>query len=227
MNNKNSVKITILYDNNCLAGFKASWGFSCLIETNENTIIFDTGWDGNVLLHNLELARINLEEIDMVVLSHSHWDHIGGLTHILPLMTNPKIALLKSFSKNLKREIGDRSEILEIGNYHQIIDGVWTTGELGDKIKEQALVVEIGKGNILLTGCAHPDLKTIIQMARTIGDGDLKAIIGGFHDSKELKMLAGIDMVVPCHCTQRMDEIRRMYPDSYGDCAAGKVFDFP
>ena len=63
MDNNDSVKITILYDNNCLAGFKASWGFSCLIETNENTIIFDTGWDGNVLLHNLELSQVNIEKI--------------------------------------------------------------------------------------------------------------------------------------------------------------------
>jgi len=229
MNKNSSVKITILYDNNCRPGFKASWGFSCLIETKENSIIFDTGWDGNILLHNLGLVQVKLEEIDMVVLSHSHWDHTGGLTHILPLMTDPKVVLLESFSENLKREIGDRAEILEIKNYQQIIDGVWTTGELGDKIKEQSLVVEIGKGkgNILLTGCAHPDLKSIIQKALKIGDGDLKAIIGGFHDAKELRMLEGIDMVVPCHCTQRMDEIGRMYPDSYGECAAGKVFDFP
>lgn len=82
MNKNSSVKITILYDNNCLPGFKASWGFSCLIETKENSIIFDTGWDGNILLHNLALAQVKLEEIDMVVLSHSHWDHTGGLTHI-------------------------------------------------------------------------------------------------------------------------------------------------
>ncbi len=229
MDNNDSVKITILYDNNCLAGFKASWGFSCLIETNENTIIFDTGWDGNVLLHNLELSQVNIEKIDLIVLSHSHWDHIGGLTHILPLITNPKVVLLKSFSENMKREIRARAEILEIVNYEKIMKGVWTTGELGDKIKEQALVVEIGKdkGNILLTGCAHPDLKSIIQMARTISDGDLKAIIGGFHDSEELNMLEGIERVIPCHCTQKMDEIKIIYPDSYLKCAAGQVFNFP
>lgn len=226
------MKITILYDNNCLPGFKASWGFSCLVETDKNTILFDTGWDGNILLHNLELANVQLEKIDLVVLSHAHWDHIGGLNHILPLMRKPKVLLLKSFSENLKRELRTKTKVLEVEDPQIIVEGVWTTGELGTQIKEQSLVVEIpegeGKvsGKVLLTGCAHPDLKSIIKTARNVGEGDLKALIGGLHDSRELEMLEEFELLVPCHCTQRKDEIRSRYPDSYEECAAGDVFKF-
>jgi len=227
MNKEDSVKITILYDNNCLAGFKASWGFSCLIETNTNTILFDTGWDGNVLLHNLKLAGVKLETIDLVVISHSHWDHMGGLAQLLPLLKDPTVVFLKSFSPNLKGEIRARSKFLEIEKVQEIADGVWTTGELGKKIKEQSILIELDKKKVLITGCAHPDLKSIIDTAGKIGDGKLMAIIGGFHNSKKLEMLEGIEVVVPCHCTQRKDEIHRMYPNSYTECAVGKIFKFP
>ena len=47
------MKVTIVYDNEALEGFKSGWGFSCYIESNVK-ILFDTGWDGNVLLHNLK-----------------------------------------------------------------------------------------------------------------------------------------------------------------------------
>ncbi|BDZ69672.1 MBL fold metallo-hydrolase [Methanobacterium petrolearium] len=226
------MKITILYDNNCRPGFKASWGFSCLVETDKNTIIFDTGWDGNILLHNLGLANVQLEKIDGVVLSHAHWDHIGGLNHILPLMRKPKVLLLKSFSQNLKQELRTKTEVLEVKDPQMIVDGVWTTGELGNQIKEQSLVVEIPEmegevpGKVLITGCAHPDLKSIIKTAQNVGKGDLKALIGGLHDSRELGMMGKFELLVPCHCTQRKDEIRSKYLNSYEKCAAGDVFKF-
>jgi len=35
--------IKILFDNEALDGFKKGWGFSCLIETAEKKILFDTG----------------------------------------------------------------------------------------------------------------------------------------------------------------------------------------
>lgn len=223
------MKVTILYDNNCLKGFKVGWGFSCLVETSENTIIFDTGWDGNILLHNLRLAGVNIDKVSMVILSHSHWDHIGGLNHLLPLLKEPKVVVLESFSENLKTDLRSKAELIEVKKHQMVSEGVWTTGELGKKIKEQSIIVEDeeGIGHVLITGCAHPDLKSIIKNARIIVGGDIKAIIGGFHDSDELEMLEGINRIVPCHCTQRKREIERMYPDAYEDCAAGMVFNFP
>jgi len=42
-------------------------------------ILFDTGPSPNVLRYNAERLGINLSRIDIVVLSHEHGDHIGGL----------------------------------------------------------------------------------------------------------------------------------------------------
>ena len=72
------MKITIVYDNNAQEGLKCGWGFSCLIETGTNNILFDTGWDGHLLLENMEKLGIDPQIIDTLVLSHQHWDHIGG-----------------------------------------------------------------------------------------------------------------------------------------------------
>lgn len=53
------MKLKILYDNNSKEKFKKAWGFSCLVETSGEKILFDTGWDGNILLHNMKIAEVN------------------------------------------------------------------------------------------------------------------------------------------------------------------------
>jgi glyoxylase-like metal-dependent hydrolase (beta-lactamase superfamily II) len=59
----------------------------CLyLKTPEHNILIDAGWgtrpepDTGKLLENLKLQKIPPEEIDAIVISHSHPDHIGGLT---------------------------------------------------------------------------------------------------------------------------------------------------
>ena len=54
------MKIAIIYDNKIaenIKGLKAGWGFSCFIQTKEKNILFDTGWDGDILISNMELYR--------------------------------------------------------------------------------------------------------------------------------------------------------------------------
>ena len=63
------VKITILYDNYIFKeGTKAEWGFSCLIEGTEKTILFDTGGDDKVLMGNMKLLNIDPQKVDLVVI---------------------------------------------------------------------------------------------------------------------------------------------------------------
>ena len=76
------VQITVLCDNT--AGrpgvqTETGWGFACLVEGLEKTVLFDTGADGAVLLSNMDALGIGPEDVDVVVLSHEHRDHTGGL----------------------------------------------------------------------------------------------------------------------------------------------------
>ena len=57
--------LIILYDNN---PFKEScmteWGFSCLVELEDKTILFDTGSDPEVFAHNIDALGVDVTEID-------------------------------------------------------------------------------------------------------------------------------------------------------------------
>jgi 7,8-dihydropterin-6-yl-methyl-4-(beta-D-ribofuranosyl)aminobenzene 5'-phosphate synthase len=79
-------RITILCENTAIParGILGEHGFSALIETAAGSYLFDTG-QGGTLLHNAAALGLDLARIDKILLSHGHFDHTGGLTHVLGL----------------------------------------------------------------------------------------------------------------------------------------------
>jgi 7,8-dihydropterin-6-yl-methyl-4-(beta-D-ribofuranosyl)aminobenzene 5'-phosphate synthase len=215
------MRVKILYNNESEDGFISGWGFSCLIETGKRNILFDTGWDGNVLQYNMEKLGVAKEEIDAIVVSHDHWDHMGGLTCIL----HPEVEVYipHSFSRRLKNEISQRAKVIEITKPKQITSDIYTTGELGGDIKEQALLLQINKGFVAVTGCAHPGLENVIDVARDFGKPC--GVIGGFHNFSNFECLNDIELIVPCHCTRFKDELEKNFPDQYMDCKTGHIIE--
>lgn len=211
------MRLKILYDNESANGFVKGWGFSCLVETGNRKIMFDTGWDGNVLLYNMDTFGVAKEEIDTIVISHDHWDHMGGLTHIL----HPDVIVYvpNSFSGRLKNEISQRTGMVETAGPENITPDVYTTGEMGKKIKEQALLLKIKQGIVVVTGCAHPGLENLIDAARDLGEPC--GVIGGLHTFNDFECLDDISMIMPCHCTRYKARIENNYPDQYMECKAG------
>ena len=85
-------KITILYDAfGDDAAMKKDWGFSALVEVAGKRILFDTGNDGDIFAANVKAKNIDLTNLDFVVLSHRHSDHMAGLSHVLSV--NPKVKI--------------------------------------------------------------------------------------------------------------------------------------
>lgn len=77
----NTLLIKTLIDNtSSKPAMMAEWGLSIFVDTGKKKILFDTG-AGNpqVLLHNMEASGISVTDIDVLVLSHGHQDHTGGL----------------------------------------------------------------------------------------------------------------------------------------------------
>jgi 7,8-dihydropterin-6-yl-methyl-4-(beta-D-ribofuranosyl)aminobenzene 5'-phosphate synthase len=85
-------RITILYDAfGKGVGTKQDWGYAALVEVNGKRILFDTGNNPEVFAQNVKAKGVDLTQLDFVVMSHRHSDHMGGLTHLLAV--NPKVKI--------------------------------------------------------------------------------------------------------------------------------------
>ncbi|MGC9158151.1 MAG: MBL fold metallo-hydrolase [Terracidiphilus sp.] len=60
------------------SGVMGEWGFSLWIEADGHSILFDTG-KGSALRHNAAALGIDLATAQSLVISHGHYDHIGGV----------------------------------------------------------------------------------------------------------------------------------------------------
>lgn len=62
--------------------FVAEHGLSLYIETPKHKLLFDLG-QTDILFQNAEILGVNIENVDIVVISHAHYDHTGGLKTFL------------------------------------------------------------------------------------------------------------------------------------------------
>ncbi len=221
-----TVTFTIVYDNNAYdERLKTQWGFACWVETADTTILFDTGGDGATLLSNMKTLDLDPEAIDIVVLSHAHGDHTGGLGALLSTGAGPTVYVPASFSRGFKRDVRAMTELVEVTGPEQIAPGIYTTGEVGSRIVEQALAVESADGLVVVTGCAHPGVEKMARRAAESIDDEITLVMGGFHlggasrgrveriidDFRAL----GVERVAPCHCTG--DAARALFEEAFGD----------
>ena len=229
--------ITIIYDNNpCDKRLKTAWGFSCLVRIDGKNILFDAGGDSPTLLSNMKTLDIDPREINAVVLSHIHGDHVGGVFGFLKQNSNVTVYLPRSFPKNFKQQVKSfGAKIVEISKGEKLFDNVYTTGELGTGIKEQSLIIKGRKGFILITGCAHPGIVNILEKSKDFIGGVPLLVIGGFHlvgtSNEKIKQIVedferlGAQKVGPCHCSG--DRARYMFKKLYGgdfiEVGVGKI----
>jgi 7,8-dihydropterin-6-yl-methyl-4-(beta-D-ribofuranosyl)aminobenzene 5'-phosphate synthase len=227
------VTLTIIYDNNAYnPELRTAWGFACLVETRAATVLFDTGADGPTLLGNMDKLGIAPQEIDAVVLSHIHGDHVGGLADLLDTGISPRVYAPASFPRSFMESIDTRTPLVEVTDPVEVLPGIHTTGEVGKGIIEQALVVDAPAGLIVVSGCAHPGIVEMVRRAKETLPGDVALVMGGFHlggaDKGQVGQVIdglrrlGVQRCAPCHCTG--DQARRMFVDAFdADCILGGV----
>ena len=214
------MKIHIIYDNEVYKkniGLKSDWGFACMIDTGDETILFDTGAKGDILLNNINILGLDLSSVDKIVLSHEHWDHTGGLKALLPSLDT--VELYRLGSQQLKKKI----HVIDSEKSQEIAQGVYTTGRLSGLVDEQSLVLQGKKGCFVLVGCSHPGVEKILMVARQYGD--IKGLIGGFHGFDNFNVLEDVDFICPCHCTAHKKELKKVFPEKISNCGVGKLID--
>jgi len=99
----------------------------------------------------------------------------------------------------------------------QIRENIFSTGELEEV--EQSLALETDRGIFILTGCAHPGMRSILGAAAKFGE--LYGIAGGFHGFHNFEAFHGLSLICPCHCTKYKQEIRDFFKDKSLECGAG------
>lgn len=79
-----------------IVGYDIPYRANCLyIRTSHHHVLVDTGFGGGVhpemgkLVERLMLYGVSPEEIDRVIITHGHGDHIGGLTDMSGYLTFP------------------------------------------------------------------------------------------------------------------------------------------
>ena len=136
--------INILFNQGeSLEGFISSFGFAALIYNLEtgSYILFDTGSDGDVLLHNLSQLRIDVADISKVVISHNHPEHTKGLENIYDANNDLEIyvPVENQITYNRKYPL---SKVYGVSEVTEIEKNVYLTGQLGNYLKEQSLLLK-------------------------------------------------------------------------------------
>lgn len=221
-------------------GLETSWGFSCLIDGLDKTVLFDTGGNGSILLSNMQRLGLDPEAVDAVVLSHRHGDHTGGLKVFLARNHDVTVYMPESFPASFQREVKRLGAAIEtVSGPQQLMASVYSTGEMGWAIKEQALIVDTRQGLIVITGCAHPNVAEMAERAKTYLGKNIYLLMGGFHlgNSSDAKIRAiikhlkalGVKKVAPSHCTgdNAIRMFRNEWMDDFIEGGLGAVIEVP
>jgi len=171
-------------------------GVSYLVEADDTTILFDVGYNmqeehPSPLLRNMEALGVKLEDVECIVISHLHCDHVGGMgcqrRRTFALSGEPlDLSRVTAFVPEPMTHPTATVEVVE--EPRVIAPGVATIGPIGRAlfflgwVEEQSLAVNVeGKGIVLIVGCGHQGVRRIVERAEMLFDEPLYGLIGGLH----------------------------------------------
>ncbi|MFO7963700.1 MAG: MBL fold metallo-hydrolase [Desulfobacterales bacterium] len=135
--------ITILADNQAAAGLFSEHGLSMWIRVNGRHILFDTG-QGDTFERNAKILGLELNLIQVLVLSHGHFDHTGGIpeavqqapsVHVYghPGVVNPRYNIRDGIPRPIQMPSASKAVLdrLPVEQMHWVQHPVWLSKEIG------------------------------------------------------------------------------------------------
>lgn len=202
------MKVYVLVDNNDGAGLKGEWGLSFYIEYADKTVLLDAGLSP-LFAVNAEKMGLDLNRVDLAVLSHAHDDHANGLDRFFELNDHAKLYVAQGCDENCYDRHGIRFK------YAGVPRGIMTRH--ADRIVKADPDMFIAEG-IRLLGHSTPGLEKLGRMEKMyLRQGFLRYVPDDFSHEHSLVFDMGDGVVVFNSCSHAgadniINEVMKAYP---------------
>ena len=191
------MRISILTDNHPGVCTPAEHGLSYLIEYDDKKLLFDSG-QSDMFLKNAAVMNINMKNIDMIILSHGHFDHSNGLGYLSgnSMICHPG-CFVKRYRKsdhayiglkNSKEELSLSLNLITSKEPYKISEKLFFLGEIPrvtgfesqttsfvfedgspDYVKDDSgIVMLLKEGLFVITGCGHAGIVNTLEHAKKL-----------------------------------------------------------
>ncbi len=235
-------KLIVIVDNfRWDENFDTDWGFSVFIDDGVR-ILFDLGNKPSIFERNLGALGIDLRNVDYLVISHSDYDHIGGLEVFIRKNRKAKVFLPEGAAGELISKLKAHGYEIILATNPQVVYGrFYTTGSVTPSSRaEQSIFFRSDDYVYVIAGCSHPGVCNIVKRVCAFHkDKNLPVFyIGGLHLYKlkgdvlykkisEIRE-CGVRKIAPSHCTGELavKEFEKLYKERFLKLGVGKVLEF-
>ena len=232
------VTIKVIYNNYIKTeGLKSDWGYSIVIEGLDKEILFDAGTKPDIFESNFRKMDLNPDRIDLLIISHEHQDHTGGIPAFVKLKSDIPVIFPNSFSDSFKKKMfGLGLEPILVNEPAKICENLYSSGEFDFSIPEHALVLNTKQGLVVMMGCSHPGIVEMLKEIKSTFNKNVYMVFGGFHllekSEKEMDTIItemkalGVVKCGATHCTgdTQIKMIKEAFGVNYFEMGVGNTF---